>query len=788
MQPGLQPNAPKPRIDPDQIPSPIAVHDNDQNLFNSNIFMTMSKDMPPLSNTRYRAVDEGNCNPRFMRSTLYNIPTSDDVAKLSSIPLGLIVQPLADLDPQEAPLSVVDFGKPGPCRCSRCNAYVNPFFRFLDGGRRFMCNICQHTNEVSADYFSNLDMNGRRVDINERPELKFGSCEFAVYDQYCARPAVPLSYLFVIDVSWNAIQTGMLATFASSIKHYLYSGAFRWPEGALVGFITFDKSLHFYNLNPALEQFQMMVVADMEDVFAPMQHGLCVDPLKARSNIEQFLDALPTMFSNSRVTEAALGSAMQAAFDALKPTGGRVSFFQTSLPTFGLGVLKNREDVKILGTDKEKALYEPQEYFWKKLGQDCASHGIGVDSYLFASSYTDVATVGVLSALTGGETNMYGSFDANRHGVKFANDLHRTLSRTYGYDGLLRVRVSTGLKVAEYFGNIFMKNATDVEVAGMDSLKAIGVGLQYDGKLDERADVYVQAAFLYTTAEGQRRVRVHNLSLGIASQQANIFRKAEMDTVIGFLTRATIQEAFTTPLKTLRERLTQRCVKILTAYRQHCAASSSPGQLILPESLKLLPLYTLAVLKSRALRGGKMVPSDQRVYTMRLLNSLGIAEHANYLYPRFYNISIHDPTVGVMNEHGLLQLPPLLRCSAARLSPSGIYLAENGRHLFLWIGAAASQDLIRDLFGVEQLGQIDSRSNHLPTRDNEYSKQVSIVIEYLRSIRYRFMQLNIVRQGMDPQNEQRFGQLLIEDSNLDNQSYVDYLCDIHRSIQKGMSK
>lgn len=39
----------------------------------------------------------------------------------------------------------------------------------------------------------------------------------------------------------------------------------------------------------------------------------------------------------------------------------------------------------------------------------------------------------------------------------------------------------------------------------------------------------------------------------------------------------------------------------LSGYRQHCASQSSTAQLILPEALKLLPLYALALLKCPAL-------------------------------------------------------------------------------------------------------------------------------------------------------------------------------------------
>lgn len=56
--------------------------------------------------------------------------------------------------------------------------------------------------------------------------------------------------------------------------------------------------------------------------------------------------------------------------------------------------------------------------------------------------------------------------------------------------------------------------------------------------------------------------------------------------------------------KEIREKLSELCVKILSAYRANCASSTSPGQLILPEAYKLLPVYVAALLRSKALRGG----------------------------------------------------------------------------------------------------------------------------------------------------------------------------------------
>lgn len=76
----------------------------------------------------------------------------------------------------------------------------------------------------------------------------------------------------------------------------------------------------------------------------------------------------------------------------------------------------------------------------------------------------------------------------------------------------------------------------------------------------------------------------------------------------------------TIPLCTIRERIVDKSVALLIAYRKNCAAATAPSQvrplipisstrllmllqLILPEQFKLLPIYSLCILKCRALKG-----------------------------------------------------------------------------------------------------------------------------------------------------------------------------------------
>lgn len=165
--------------------------------------------------------------------------------------------------------------------------------------------------------------------------------------------------------------------------------------------------------------------------------------------------------------------------------------------------------------------------------------------------------------------------------MRFANDLKYHLSRSFGFDAVLRVRVSNGLKTEDHYGNFYMRNATDMELAGIDSLKSFAVALKHEGKLEERGDSYVQAALLYTTSDGQRRIRLHNLQLGNTTETATVFKYAEIDTVVNFVCKASIAKMTSVSLTAVREDLWNLCVKLLIAYRVNCSNAVMPAQVIL---------------------------------------------------------------------------------------------------------------------------------------------------------------------------------------------------------------
>ncbi|ELT99740.1 hypothetical protein CAPTEDRAFT_210583 [Capitella teleta] len=775
------------RLDPDQMPSPIQVIGDDKRN-RSGVFQSAPRgSVPPLITTPFVCEDQGNSNPRFIRSTMYNIPYTNDMMKQCHVPFALSITPFAKLNPKETQPPIVDLGQLGPVRCNRCKAYICPYMQFIDGGRRFQCCFCGCSTEVAPEYFAHLDHTGRRVDTFERPELCLGTYEFVATADYCKDNKLPTSpaFIFMIDVSYNSIKSGLVHLLCQHLKDDVLPHLPR-ETGATeseirVGFVTYAKELHFFNLKSGMSQFQMQVVSDVEDVFVPLLDGFLVKLSESEGLIESLLSQIPLIFAESRETEVVLGPVIEAGLDALKSADvtGKLLIFHSSLPTAEApGKLKNRDDRKLLGTDKEKTVLTPQNTYYTKLGQSCVAAGCSVDLYLFPNSYIDVGTIAEVPRITGGGVYKYTYFQADLDGPRLIADLRNNVSRQIAFDAVLRVRTSTGIRPVDFLGNFYMSNTTDIELAAIDSDKGICVEVKHDDKLSEADGACVQAAILYTSVSGQRRLRVINLAFNVCTQLSDLFRNCELDVLINHLAKMAIRQSLNSNPKQVREDLMNRCAQVLACYRKNCASPSSAGQLILPECMKLLPVYCNCIIKSNLLQGSTEISIDERSYTIHTVNSMSVKASSVFFYPRLLPLHDIDPDS--------VSIPTAIRCSYEKLKENGVYLIENGLVLILWVGYGVSPDWVQSVFGVQSAAQIDIDKTTMQDLDNPLSRRVRGLVKRVREDRGRHMKLTIVRQR--DKLEPVFQQLLVEDRGSNGSaSYVDFLCHIHKEIRNLLS-
>ena len=492
---------------------------------------------PTGTSGRAPVLDESQqCHSRFMKLTTKALPSTSVAASKSGIPLAVHLHPMAE-EPGAGQLPLVNFGDAGVQRCGRCRAYIHPFVHFINGGRQWRCSMCGKLNDIPAPYYCPLDDQGRRTDLADHPELTQGSVEIVAPAEYMVRPPQAPVYMFVIDVSHQAVDSGMLKHAVAAIKKCVTEDLLPGSERTQIGFITFDSAVHFYNLKSSLTSAQMHVVSDITDLFLPIPDDLLVNLPESLNVVEALLDSLPDMFANTRNVESAMGPAVEAAYKVMRHIGGKMIVMQSSLPSQGAGRLRHRENPKMLGGDLEHTLLAPGSPYYKNIALEFSKQQISVDMFLACKTYTDVATLSQLSRYSGGETYHYPGFDADIDGPRLYHDLMHDLTRTTGFEAVMRVRCTKGLRVTNFHGNFFIRGSDLLALPNVTSDTTCTAELEHVEVLNPSTLITVQAALLYTSSTGERRITVHTKAVTVTSVLAEIFRRCDIDALCGALAK-----------------------------------------------------------------------------------------------------------------------------------------------------------------------------------------------------------------------------------------------------------
>jgi len=304
-----------------------------------------------------------------------------------------------------------------------------------------------------------------------------------------------------------------------------------------------------------------------------------------------------------------------------------------------------------------------------------------------------------------------------------------------------------------------------------------------DRQLDSKLDAHFQAALLYTTTSGQRRVRCINTVASVSEAARESMKFVDQDAVLSILAKEAASKVPDRSLKEVRQNIQEKTIDILSGYRKHFTGGHPPSQLVLPEHLKEFGMYVLGLIKSRALKGGRE-PSDRRITELRMLKSMPPAELSLYLYPRIIALHTLDPSEGFADENGRLKMPQAIRASFGHIEEGGAYLIDNGQVLLLWLHQQVSPNLLEDLFGegCDSLQALDPNLSALPVLETHLNAQTRNILLHLEEQRgSKGLAIQLARQGLDGA-EFEFARLLYEDRNGETMSYVDWLVLLHRGV------
>jgi len=605
--------------------------------------------------------------------------------------------------------------------------------------------------------------------------------EWVAPPEFTKRPPQQPNYLFVVDVSYVAASSGLLAQWFSAIEEVLERIQ---DDRVNVGFVTYNRNVQFYHFNKGSTRLRCTVAHQLEQVGSPIPEGILFNLATERFKVQQIMRSIEAAESSNPVGASCNGAAMMAGASVLDVHGGKVMMFVAAGASCGPGhSAKSRNEKGLIGTDKEKELYQPQDNFWRRLGAACVKRFVSVDIFAVSNTNMDMASLSHVSKVTAGQV-YFNTAEGQHYRNTVMMNLNRNMQRNQGWEAVMRIRVSKGLEISNYYGNFNMWTDHDMDIVSVDCDKAVAVQFKYVDDLLKHP-VCIQAAMLYTNRLGERRIRVLTQQLTITSQLANVFRGADVDAIMNFSLRGCLQACITSTIQAARDSVLKRTINSLHAYRRSCAQSSSLAQLILPESLKLLPLYSLGLLKTTLLRKGADVKVDDRAFLIAAFNSMPIITVIRYMYPMLVPLHNCDQVENcghILEDKVSMAMPSFVSTSSEKLESDGVYLLDSGLALYIWVGKHVNITVLQGIFGCNSFDEVQCES--FPLLDTQLSQTVNRILNYVQEQGQFWRPVEVLKQKH--QGEMKLYASMVEDKSAPgyNFSYVEFLCHIHTQIQQ----
>ncbi|VDP86221.1 unnamed protein product [Echinostoma caproni] len=702
-----------------------------------------------------------NCDPDIMRCTLTNMPSNAKLLARCRLPLGLVMHPFRDLSNLHTINSKVIV------RCRSCRTYINPFVQFLDSGRRWRCPVCFLANSVPDDFY--YDPGTQTYgDPSRRPEIRSATVEFIAPSEYMLRPPQPATYLFCFDVSRNAIATGYLQFACERLAASLN----RIPGDSRrqIAFITYDSAIHFYKL--CGDTMRLMICPDLDEPFLPDYEGLMNRISGSTEAIQDFLHQLPQSFANTNDVGNCLGTVLQVGLKLIGGTGGRISLFTTCMPTTGAGVLRSREDPNDRSAAEAKYL-GPAIDFYKTFALDCAAQQVAVDLFVLNSQYCDIATLSGVSRFSSGTVYHYPNFfcppktsppnqasdSVQNYNLveleRFRRDFDRYITRKIGFEAVMRIRCTHGISI--------------------------------------------QAAILYTSSNGDRRIRVHTLSLPVVHNPYEVFQGADQGAIACLIGKMAVDRAISSGVPNAREAMANSVSDALSGpvitLDERTAAlerlKSAP-----PEDMLALVYPRLYAVHSFISK--PMVSSEgtlaQKAATLSLCDDGDSRVDAS---PR--SDGEDEDENSSSSEAGEIpteaeQLPGQLPLTARSITRGGVYLLDTGELLLLLVGSGedavpgvSASKVLQNLLGVSSPTELPSGGGPfalLPLTSNDTDniddahvgrRRLAALINLLRRRRPINSALVCMRHDAPANLKSRFLSALVEDRTESAASYHEFL-------------
>ena len=307
--------------------------------------------------------------------------------------------------------------------------------------------------------------------------------------------------------------------------------------------------------------------------------------------------------------------------------------------------------------------------------------------------------------------------------------------------------------------------------------------------------VYFQTALLYTTCDGERRIRVSTLALPTTENIHAVFHHADQVAIASLLAKKATDRALSTKLEDAREAVQYKCVEVLGAFKTECTRSQlgATTDLQVPRNLQLLPLMCLSILKHTSVRPAEKIPISIRTEAINFVNTLPSDQLIQtYIVPRLYALHDMPAECGYPDkETGITVLPPRLPPGGEYLALHGVYLLYDGHDCYLIFGKDVVPAVYQSILNISDSQPLMNGIISFPDLGNPEQFVLNFrtlaILKRLRSINRNLWNpvVFVCCEKGNPVIRQRMLQRLVFDRDMKVSSYHQFINQIKDKINRG---
>ena len=691
------------------------------------------------------------CPTECLRCSHGALAATPALAKAVGVPCSLHICPLGvPTTTRAGAVPLVHYASSGMLRCEHCRAFVCPFASFTSDGSRWVCALCGGTQDLPERYRALLD--------SQRPELSHCCVEYVAPAEYMSRKPMSPCFVFVIDISRAAVRCGMLAAVLATLTKW--AARYEGGPGTRAAFVLYARTVAlvtFRRDGSSTRPYELRVLPDLKDCsIESVQKRLCVRseslmvPLaQERPAVTKFLGDLSAIAAAQNEDGNALPNALCTVVSFARFWGGRVIAFNGSTGAFcdtGPYTIPppQRQPPRLAATaaaqqqqqaEDEKQWRVPEAgapgEVYKDIAMECCQRHISVDVVLAASAQQQplgVATVEQLAHHTAGALLVVrpAPHAADTAGAEAAQaaamrSILGLVCRPTAWESVLQLYVSPGVSVSGVTGNYFARGTDTFATLCADSANTLLADVTVTADNTKRGHVCIQAAYTYTTATANRRVRVMTLCLPCVANAHQVYSALDVDAVASSIAKHACQSLLDgRPVHDAREAVVGHLLQAMRSYRaayyQGQAPLNSHG-LALPTTLEVLPLYVLALLKSAMLTQERVRP-DHRAALLCAARALPACALLKMFHPRLYDLTPLAEQEQEQKQQEMEKLP-MLPLTETALQEGHVYLLESTHMLGVYGHGTCSPSLVNTLFGVGSIAEIPAA----PITENRLAAQ-----------------------------------------------------------------